>query len=133
MRSSSVSKITWSGKRALLLSESVFLKMLIVRERKAAQRKIPATNAIYFQKEIYREFHHLYEEPRNISRGPHPIITVVIHISKNASTFHFLTNYKFRNVSVIAMKCKTHSFTVTQPSLNCTSRSNSGELKRCER
>jgi hypothetical protein len=34
------------------------------------------------------------------------------------------------NISVIAMKCRTHSFTVTQPSVYCTARSNSGELKR---
>jgi hypothetical protein len=95
MRSASVSKMLWSGKRDLLLSESVFLKMLIVRKRKAAQRKRSPTNAIYFQREIYGEFHHLYEELRNILRGPHPImITVVFHISKNASTFHF-TNYRF--------------------------------------
>jgi hypothetical protein len=94
-RSASVSKMSWSGKRDLLLSESVFLKMLIVRKRKATQRKRSPTNAIYFQREIYGEFHHLYEEVRNISRGPHPtMITVVFNIPKNASAFHF-TNYKF--------------------------------------
>jgi hypothetical protein len=31
------------------------------------------------------------------------------------------------------MKCRTHSFPVTQPSLYCTAGSNSGKLKRCER
>jgi hypothetical protein len=37
------------------------------------------------------------------------------------------------SVSAISMKCRTHSFPVTQPSLYCTAGSNSGELKRCER
>jgi hypothetical protein len=44
--------------------------MLIVRKRKAAQRRRSPTNAIYLETEIYGEFHHLYEELRNKSRGP---------------------------------------------------------------
>jgi hypothetical protein len=42
--------------------------MLIVREKKAAQKKRSPTNAINFKREIYGEFYHLYEELRNNSR-----------------------------------------------------------------
>jgi hypothetical protein len=45
--SASISITSWSVKRDLLLSESLFLKMLVVRRRKAAQRKRSPTNAIY--------------------------------------------------------------------------------------
>jgi hypothetical protein len=44
--------------------------MLIVRKRKAAQRERSPTNAVYFEREIYGECYHLYEELRNNWRGP---------------------------------------------------------------
>jgi hypothetical protein len=44
--------------------------MLIVRKRKAVQRKRTPTNAIYLEREVYGEFHHLYEELRNNSTRP---------------------------------------------------------------
>jgi hypothetical protein len=110
MRSASVSKMLWSGKRDLLLSESVFLKLLIVRKRKAAQKRRSTTNAIYFEKEIYGEFHHLYEELKNISRGPNLIKIMLCFISPKMRLLFTSLIISSTNVSVIAMKCRTQFY-----------------------
>jgi hypothetical protein len=43
--------------------------MLIVTKRKAAQKRSSQTNALYLDRQIHGEFHHLYEELRNNARG----------------------------------------------------------------
>jgi hypothetical protein len=69
-RLGSVSIMLLSGKRDLLPSKSLFLKILTVRKRKVAQRERSPTNTNYLEREIYGKFYYLYEKLRNNWEGP---------------------------------------------------------------